>query len=95
MPHESTVAHEQRLVVENPLVLRGRRTSSLAGANAAAVGDEENDATAADAAGAAADATLTPTTPGSLPHARALTPRKVTHNHDEDDSDDESSEKSS
>ena len=28
MPHESTVAHEQRLVMENPLFLRARQGST-------------------------------------------------------------------
>ncbi len=29
MPHESTVAHEQRLVMENPLFLRARQGSTV------------------------------------------------------------------
>lgn len=78
MPHESTVAHEQRLVVENPEKYFRSRQGSLTPSSVA----EE---TAVFAAKPKLDRVAS-----SVPHTRAETPRKVTHNHDEDDSEEES-----
>lgn len=81
MPHESTVAHEQRLVVENPEKYFRSRQGSL------------TPSSVVDDIPPSPRPKMERTT-SNVPHARAETPRKVTHNHDEDDSEEES-EKSS
>jgi len=82
MPHESTVAHEQRLVIENPQYIRSRQDSltpnPLLEETLAERSNPQLERTASN--------------PG--PCMRAEPPRKVTHNHDEDDSGEED-EKSS
>lgn len=74
MPHESTVAHEQRFVMESepPLISR-QRTSSR----------EDN-----------IPSKILERAHSLIPHVRPETPQCVTHNHDEDYSDEESDEKS-
>uniref|UniRef100_S4PXM2 Cytosolic purine 5'-nucleotidase n=2 Tax=Pararge aegeria TaxID=116150 RepID=S4PXM2_9NEOP len=90
MPHESTVAHEQRFTVDTPTIDRSRHPSSqrmYIDRSFATVGvvEESNEVVAApdntDGKSAAAGA--------SVPHARPETPQRLTHTHDEDCSDDE------
>ncbi|XP_034943064.1 cytosolic purine 5'-nucleotidase isoform X2 [Chelonus insularis] len=75
MPHESTVAHEQRFVMETPMISRSR-TFKLTEE------DEEVNNIAAK--------TLEVDHSSAIPHARPETPRNVTHTHDEDCSDEDS-----
>ncbi|XP_043600764.1 cytosolic purine 5'-nucleotidase isoform X1 [Bombus pyrosoma] len=75
MPHESTVAHEQRFVMETPMISRSR-TFKLTDEE-----EEENKPTK----------TLYVDCPNNqIPHPRPETPRNVTHTHDEDCSDEDS-----
>ncbi|KAK9301685.1 hypothetical protein QLX08_006094 [Tetragonisca angustula] len=75
MPHESTVAHEQRFVMETPMISRSR-TFKLAEEE-----EEQNKPTK----------TVYMDCPNNqIPHARPETPRNVTHTHDEDCSDEDS-----
>lgn len=60
LPHESTVAHEQRFIMDEPMISRARLRQ---------------------------EPTVEEIQP---PHTRPVTPRSVTHNHDEDYSDEES-----
>ncbi|XP_068912154.1 cytosolic purine 5'-nucleotidase isoform X1 [Tenebrio molitor] len=71
LPHESTVAHEQRFVLES-------RDRSIA---------EEKEARKPQR--------VLERTHSQIPHVRPETPLSVTHNHDEDFSDDDSDEKNS
>lgn len=65
LPHESTVAHEQRFVLESR--------------------DRENEARKPPR--------VLERTSSQIPHVRPETPLSVTHNHDEDFSDDDSDDK--
>ncbi|XP_011696279.1 PREDICTED: cytosolic purine 5'-nucleotidase isoform X1 [Wasmannia auropunctata] len=76
MPHESTVAHEQRFVMETPMISRSR-TFKLA--------DEEEEHNRPSSKNLYVDHFN-----NQIPHARPETPRNVTHTHDEDCSDDDS-----
>ncbi|KAK7794366.1 hypothetical protein R5R35_007246 [Gryllus longicercus] len=73
MPHESTVAHEQRFVMDSPMISRSRTFTSI--------DDEEC---------VAENPKVLERSPSQIPHARPETPRCVTHNHDEDYTDEES-----
>ncbi|CAL8077494.1 unnamed protein product [Orchesella dallaii] len=79
MPHESTVAHEQRFVADSPMFSRSRQLSALDGT-------ELPDTSA----GPSGKAKILERSQSLLPHVRPETPRKVTHHHDEDDSEEES-----
>ncbi|XP_012058008.1 PREDICTED: cytosolic purine 5'-nucleotidase [Atta cephalotes] len=76
MPHESTVAHEQRFVMETPMISR-TRTFKLA--------DEEEEHNRPSSKNLYVDHFN-----NQIPHARPETPRNVTHTHDEDCSDEDS-----
>ncbi|XP_043491096.1 cytosolic purine 5'-nucleotidase isoform X1 [Polistes fuscatus] len=76
MPHESTVAHEQRFVMETPMISRSR-TFKLSEEE-----EEQNRPTA--------KAVYVDHLNSQIPHARPETPRNVTHTHDEDCSDEDS-----
>ncbi|XP_035736112.1 cytosolic purine 5'-nucleotidase-like isoform X6 [Vespa mandarinia] len=76
MPHESTVAHEQRFVMETPMISRSR-TFKLSEEE-----EEQNRLTA--------KAMYVDHLNSQIPHARPETPRNVTHTHDEDCSDEDS-----
>ncbi|XP_070152649.1 cytosolic purine 5'-nucleotidase isoform X7 [Polyergus mexicanus] len=76
MPHESTVAHEQRFVMETPMISRSR-TFKLA--------DEEEEHNRPSSKNLYVDHFN-----NQIPHARPETPRNVTHTHDEDCSDEDS-----
>ncbi|XP_012259979.1 cytosolic purine 5'-nucleotidase isoform X2 [Athalia rosae] len=77
MPHESTVAHEQRFVMETPMISRSR-TFKL-------TEEEEDQAKPVNHGILDIDHTAS-----QIPHARPETPRNVTHTHDEDCSDEDS-----
>lgn len=91
LPHESTVAHEQRFTLDAPMIQRTRpRNAGTPNAEHHAANEEvskevsaitEKDLTllSANAAGNV-----------SVPHTRPETPRSVTHTHDEDYSDEDS-----
>ncbi|XP_015591368.1 cytosolic purine 5'-nucleotidase isoform X2 [Cephus cinctus] len=78
MPHESTVAHEQRFVMETPMISRSR-TFKLA--------DDEEEQNSRPVAQRALEVEHAN---NQIPHARPETPRNVTHTHDEDCSDEDS-----
>ncbi|PNF14119.1 Cytosolic purine 5'-nucleotidase [Cryptotermes secundus] len=80
MPHESTVAHEQRFVMESPMISRSRAFS---------VTDDDSSENCAN------HHHLLERSHSQVPHTRPETPRCVTHNHDEDYSDEETDSKSS
>ncbi|KAL0102690.1 hypothetical protein PUN28_018185 [Cardiocondyla obscurior] len=75
MPHESTVAHEQRFVMETPMISRSR-TFKLAD------DEEEHNRPSSNL--------YVDHFNNQIPHARPETPRNVTHTHDEDCSDEDS-----
>ncbi|XP_028046489.1 cytosolic purine 5'-nucleotidase isoform X3 [Monomorium pharaonis] len=75
MPHESTVAHEQRFVMETPMISRSR-TFKLADE------EEEHNRLSSNL--------YVDHFNNQIPHARPETPRNVTHTHDEDCSDEDS-----
>lgn len=81
MPHESTVAHEQRFVMESPMISRSRTFS--------VIGDDDSSQNNAN------HHHLLERSHSQVPHTRPETPRCLTHNHDEDYSDEESDSKSS
>jgi len=81
MPHESTVAHEQRFVMESPMISRSRTFSVIA--------DDDSSQNNAN------HHHLLERSHSQVPHTRPETPRSLTHNHDEDYSDEESDSKSS
>jgi 5'-nucleotidase len=81
MPHESTVAHEQRFVMESPMISRSR-TFSIIDDQEESVNNRPDHRRSYER-----NASL-------IPHTRPETPRSVTHNHDEDYSDEESDSKS-
>ncbi|XP_078032710.1 5' nucleotidase B isoform X2 [Augochlora pura] len=74
MPHESTVAHEQRFVMETPMISRSRTFK---------LNDEEEEPTKPSTL-------YVECSNNQIPHARPETPRNVTHTHDEDCSDEDS-----
>ncbi|XP_033324587.1 5' nucleotidase B isoform X2 [Megalopta genalis] len=74
MPHESTVAHEQRFVMETPMISRSRTFK---------LNDEEEEPTRPSTL-------YVECSNNQIPHARPETPRNVTHTHDEDCSDEDS-----
>lgn len=111
LPHESTVAHEQRFIMDEPMISRSRLRQEPT-IDESAVNDEILQITKEDLAklqvielalfesrvkslkkiifqlndkGDKPSAGL-----NSVPHTRPVTPRSVTHNHDEDYSDEES-----
>ncbi|XP_021939529.1 cytosolic purine 5'-nucleotidase isoform X2 [Zootermopsis nevadensis] len=81
MPHESTVAHEQRFVMESPMISRTRTFTVI---------DDEN-----SSENNVNHHHLLERSHSQVPHTRPETPRCVTHNHDEDYSDEETDSKSS
>ncbi|XP_059615132.1 cytosolic purine 5'-nucleotidase isoform X3 [Phlebotomus argentipes] len=85
LPHESTVAHEQRFIMDKPMISRTRSKIEMIGTFDGEAPDALNQLdTNADLklSGLNDEATV--------PHTRPETPRSVTHNHDEDFTDEES-----
>ncbi|CAH2047138.1 unnamed protein product, partial [Iphiclides podalirius] len=85
MPHESTVAHEQRFTVDTPTIDRSRHPSAQRPYSVPEETSQED-----------FTVTVVPDikAQGSVPHVRPETPRQLTHTHDEDCSDDEDVSKS-
>jgi len=79
MPHESTVAHEQRFTADSPIFSRSRQASVFDGNEVPEHKVCNN-----------TKAKVLERSQSLLPHVRPETPRKVTHHHDEDDSEEES-----
>lgn len=90
LPHESTVAHEQRFIMDEPMISRTRSRNDKTHVNELENPFDElaeltKDKLSVD------DGYKTQADNGtSVPHTRPATPRSVTHNHDEDYSDEES-----
>lgn len=83
MPHESTVAHEQRFVMDSPMISRSRTFAIMEDQlEQVVVNNEHNAVQHLDRS------------QSQIPHARPQTPRSVTHSHDEDYSDEESDSRS-
>ncbi|XP_061714345.1 cytosolic purine 5'-nucleotidase isoform X1 [Cydia pomonella] len=92
MPHESTVAHEQRFTLEAPTIDRSRHPSAVRAYSVASVGDDTDEQSATDLDPKDAKDVRVAAAPAggaSVPHARPETPRQLTHTHDEDCSDDD------
>ncbi|CAG9562738.1 unnamed protein product [Danaus chrysippus] len=83
MPHESTVAHEQRFTVDTPTIDRSRHSSSQRAFSAACISELSS-----EEADTVADINEVKVT-SSVPHTRPETPRRLTHTHDDDGSDDD------
>ncbi|OXU19410.1 hypothetical protein TSAR_004076 [Trichomalopsis sarcophagae] len=99
MPHESTVAHEQRFVMETPTISRSRmfKIKENNGGHLQSYFDAEQDREDHDNVhsinknGSSSKDSLSPETGfDQIPHARPETPRNVTHTHDDDCSDEDS-----
>ncbi|GAB0096353.1 cytosolic purine 5'-nucleotidase [Sergentomyia squamirostris] len=84
LPHESTVAHEQRFIMDKPMISRTRSKIEMIGTFDGEAPDILNQLDNSDIklSGINDEATV--------PHTRPETPRSVTHNHDEDFTDEES-----
>ncbi|KAF2884329.1 hypothetical protein ILUMI_21848 [Ignelater luminosus] len=87
LPHESTVTHEQRFVLEPPIAPRASYRASIIGTN---IEETENEVKHHHHH----HHPKLERTQSQIPHVRPETPRSVTHNHDEDFSDDDSDDKS-
>ncbi|CAG7717894.1 unnamed protein product [Allacma fusca] len=85
MPHESTVAHEEPFNADNSTFSRSRQTSVLDGQETV---NRDNHVVAP--VKTKVNAKVLERSQSVVPHIRPETPRKVTHNHDEDDSEEES-----
>ncbi|TMW40233.1 hypothetical protein DOY81_014687, partial [Sarcophaga bullata] len=96
LPHESTVAHEQRFQIETPLIQRGRTktdsNSSATSSNVPLTEGKIGDVVAAAKAAQTPETTKKETEEktSTVLHTRPSTPRTVTHTHDEDYSEEES-----
>uniref|UniRef100_A0A1B0DDA5 Uncharacterized protein n=2 Tax=Phlebotomus papatasi TaxID=29031 RepID=A0A1B0DDA5_PHLPP len=85
LPHESTVAHEQRFIMDKPMISRTRSKIEMIGTFDGEAPDALNQLdnnSDLKLSGFNDEATV--------PHTRPETPRSVTHNHDEDFTDEES-----
>lgn len=91
LPHESTVAHEQRFTLDAPMIQRTRpRNAGTPNAEHHAANEEVSKEVSAITE---KDLTLLSVSAAgnvSVPHTRPETPRSVTHTHDEDYSDEDS-----
>lgn len=86
MPHESTVAHEQRFIMDAPMISRTRGQKQPLTSEQAVEEIPDVPKSALNVV----DAQKEPAGEAGVPHTRPETPRSVTHNHDEDYSDEES-----
>lgn len=75
MPHESTVAHEQRFVMESPMISRSRTYNIFEDERANKEKEMKKEIERSNS---------------QVPNVRPVTPISLTHNHDEDYSDEES-----
>ncbi|XP_011495678.1 PREDICTED: cytosolic purine 5'-nucleotidase [Ceratosolen solmsi marchali] len=97
MPHESTVAHEQRFVMETPAISRSRMMKMTNIQKNIGVNDSDNDLDYSDHKNIKnkngenkKQLTFVKSDFEQIPHARPETPRNVTHTHDDDCSDEDS-----
>ncbi|XP_065362745.1 cytosolic purine 5'-nucleotidase isoform X2 [Calliphora vicina] len=97
LPHESTVAHEQRFHQETPMIQRGRggkteSNTTIAASNSSLTEAKINEFVAAATGTQTEDVNKVEAEdkPATVPHTRPSTPRTVTHTHDEDYSEEES-----
>ncbi|XP_037813839.1 cytosolic purine 5'-nucleotidase isoform X5 [Lucilia sericata] len=96
LPHESTVAHEQRFQIETPMIQRGRgkaeSNTTVATSNSSLTESKITEYVAAAKAAQTdvASKVEAEEKPVTVPHTRPSTPRTVTHTHDEDYSEEES-----
>ncbi|XP_037920038.1 cytosolic purine 5'-nucleotidase isoform X2 [Hermetia illucens] len=81
LPHESTVAHEQRFIMDAPMISRSRAKNGPTTVQMEVVPKEVVEK---------AEKQLLTKESAGIPHTRPETPRSVTHTHDEDYSDEES-----
>ncbi|KAK4883563.1 hypothetical protein RN001_006882 [Aquatica leii] len=81
LPHESTVTHEQRFVMESPGLSRSHKLNT-------SVSIDDLDITKKQSF------KMLERSNSQIPHVRPVTPSSVTHNHDEDFFDDDSDDKS-
>ncbi|XP_062539624.1 cytosolic purine 5'-nucleotidase isoform X3 [Armigeres subalbatus] len=89
LPHESTVAHEQRFTLDAPMIQRTRSRNPGTPNDQQATGVEE----VSKEVSAITEKDLNMLVVSgnvSVPHTRPETPRSVTHTHDEDYSDEDS-----
>ncbi|XP_058809826.1 cytosolic purine 5'-nucleotidase isoform X2 [Phymastichus coffea] len=91
MPHESTVAHEQRYVIDAPMISRSRTFKSKK--ENKSMLQPENFLNNLNNCASDSDISQIGTTNAirndGVPHMRPITPQNVTHTHDDDYSDDE------
>lgn len=98
LPHESTVAHEQRFTLDAPMIQRTRSRQLGTPNNAPEqlqqlhFQQQQQEETSKEISDIEKDAAGLPAATGnvSVPHTRPETPRSVTHTHDEDYSDEDS-----
>lgn len=98
LPHESTVAHEQRFTLDAPMIQRTRSRQLGTPNNAPEqlqqmhFQQQQQEESSKEISDIEKDATglLAATGNVSVPHTRPETPRSVTHTHDEDYSDEDS-----
>ncbi|KAF5270377.1 hypothetical protein FQR65_LT05565 [Abscondita terminalis] len=81
LPHESTVTHEQRFVLESPGLPRPNKLNSSFSTDDIEVAKKQT-------------YKILERSNSQIPHVRPVTPSTVTHNHDEDFFDDDSDDKS-
>lgn len=88
LPHESTVAHEQRFTLDQPMIQRTRSRNLVTPSSEHPQEEPSKEASAV----VEKEPVLLSVTGGnvSVPHTRPETPRSVTHTHDEDYSDEDS-----
>ncbi|XP_038110841.1 cytosolic purine 5'-nucleotidase isoform X1 [Culex quinquefasciatus] len=97
LPHESTVAHEQRFTLDAPMIQRTRSRQLGTPSNAPEQLQQmhfqqqqlQHEEASKEISDIEKDAALL-TGNASVPHTRPETPRSVTHTHDEDYSDEDS-----
>lgn len=85
LPHESTVAHEQRFIMDAPIISRTKSVNS--GVNAVVIQDVPDKT---EDKKKQTDNIVNGLAVSTVKHVRPETPRSVTHNHDEDFSDEDS-----
>lgn len=92
LPHESTVAHEQRFTLDAPMIQRTRPRNNAGTPNAENHAANEEVSKEVSAITEKDLVLLSVSGAGnvSVPHTRPETPRSVTHTHDEDYSDEDS-----
>ncbi|XP_065077528.1 cytosolic purine 5'-nucleotidase isoform X1 [Ochlerotatus camptorhynchus] len=91
LPHESTVAHEQRFTLDAPMIQRTRsRNPGTPNAEQNAANEDVSKEVSAITEKELILLSISGTGNVSVPHTRPETPRSVTHTHDEDYSDEDS-----